>query len=61
MVLLHEGLVDAEIAPAIDLEALDQEAAVVAVNGRLDRDEPVEGGLDRRRHHAPSLVPYWRS
>ena len=42
MVLLDEGLVDPELAPAVGAEALDQEAALVAEGGRLDRDEAVD-------------------
>ncbi len=52
VVLLDEVLVDPELAPAVGPEALDQEAALVAVDGRLDRDQPVDPGLDRIRHRA---------
>ena len=52
--------VDAELAPQLVAEGLDQEPALVAVDLRLDEHQPVELRLEALRHQ-PSARPYWRS
>ena len=61
MVVLHEVDVDAELAPGVGAEGLDQEAAVVAVDLGLEQDEPVEPVSSRALGHQLERLPYWRS
>ena len=60
VVLLHELDLDAQLAPVVVAEGLDQEAALVAVDLGLDQDEAVELRLEPARHQ-PRARPYWRS
>lgn len=46
VVVLHEGQGDARLAVAIDLEGLEEEAAMVAEYLRLDDQHPGQGRLD---------------
>ena len=63
LVVLDEVDLDAEVVHLAVAERLHEEAALVAVDGRLDQDD----ALDLRRQAAevhwpaPSVLPYWRS
>src|SRR5690606_34661744 len=46
VVVLHEGQGDARLAVALDLEGLEEEAAVVAEGLRLDDQHAGQRGLD---------------
>ena len=57
MIVLDELDVDAELGPGVAAEALDHEAALVAVDLGLDEDGAVELGGQALRHQ-PSDLPY---
>ena len=60
VVVLHELDADAQFAPGFGTEGLDQEAALVAVDLRLDQDKVRELRLQPGGHQ-PSARPYCRS
>jgi hypothetical protein len=61
LVVLDELGLYAELGEGVAPVGLDQEAALVAVDGgRLDQDEFVELGLEAPEAHR-SALPYWRS
>ena len=57
MVVLDELDVDPELGPGVAAVGLDHEAALVAVDRRLEQDDPVELGRQPLRHQ-PSALPY---
>src|SRR6476619_5076557 len=60
VVVLDEVDLDAELAPGVVTESLDEEAALVSMNLRLDQRHAVEPSL-KPSSHQPSALPYWRS
>jgi hypothetical protein len=57
VILLDELDVDVETGPHLAAVGLDHEAALVAVDLRLEQDDPVELGREPLGHQ-PSAVPY---
>jgi hypothetical protein len=50
VVVLDEVAVNARLAPRLGAVGLDEKAAIVSVDDRLEQDHPVELRLEHRRH-----------
>src|SRR5436190_4451400 len=61
VVLLDELRLDPELSELVGAKGLDEEAAFVAMDIRLDQDDALDLGRQAAEAHCFSVLPYWRS